>query len=92
MVRRIKYWQSNLGLFFLLFNLGFNIKQIFDKLFNKYTSMFLSQYTECVKRQYLSYLATGAETQWQLTLLITCLFLSICFGRQHLVVKLFPLD
>lgn len=35
--------------------------------------MFLSQSTECVKRQYLSYLAAGAETQWQLTLLITYL-------------------
>lgn len=49
------------------------MKQLFDKLFNKYTSMFLSQSTECVKRQYLPYLAAGAETQWQLTLLITFL-------------------
>lgn len=32
--------------------------------------MSLSQSTECVKRQYLSYLAAGTETQWQLTLLI----------------------
>lgn len=72
-MRHIKYWQTNLWLFFLLLNLDLNMEQLFDKLFNKYTSMFLSQSTECVKRQYLPYLAAGAETHWRLTLFITFL-------------------
>lgn len=39
--------------------------------------MLLSQSTECVKRQYLPYLAAGAETQWRLILLITLFLIPV---------------